>query len=308
MTPQGSKRFNPGGVHLSLSGLQSLKYKPALIILFITVVAYLAVDIFYKCLSLSMMSIQTETVVAVPFKEKAPIAKEPFEDYKAIVERNLFDSADRAVTDKQPDNTIQPASDIATLYDLRGTVAGDEKFGFAILEEKSKRKQDLYRVGDSLGGGKITKILRNSIIVNIRGEEKILKIAETKEGPILSPSPAVARSAAPSAGETSGTIVVNRSEINSWMKDIGTLLSQAKVRPYFYQGAPAGFLVTNIRPGSVYQRLGINNGDIIEGVNDKDIKTADDMMSFYNTMKGASSMSLNIKRQGRQETLNYVFR
>jgi general secretion pathway protein C len=278
-------------------------------ILFMTMIAYFAVGIFYKVLSLSLSRTQAGVAAVETAAGKGPAAGEPVESYKVIMDRNLFGSTDKVFTEKQlAVNAPPPPPDITTLFDLRGTVAGDAKYGFAILEDKGKRKQGLYKVGDSLGGGKITKILRNSIVVKIGEEEKTLKIAETKEAPIV-PPPGIVGQAPPMlpVAGPSGTITVNRSDLNEGLKDIGSMLSQAQVRPYFSMGAPDGFMVSNIRPGSIYQRLGITNGDIIQGVNDRPIKTADDMMQFYNTMKGASNLSLNIRRQGRQEKLNYVF-
>lgn len=304
--PQSLKGFNLEEVHLSLSDIQTLKYRPFLIVLFVTVITYMAVGIFYKLVSFSLTRIPVEKTVLEAAIQKELTAREPLETYKVIIDRNLFGSIDKTLSNRPVADKRQPAIDIAALYELRGTVAGDEHYGFAVLEEKSKRKQKLYKAGDSVAGGKIVKILRNSIVLRVGGDEKVLKIVETKEAPIFQPGSAVARRLPPAAG-IAGTIVVRRNEINDWMKDISSLLSQAQIRPYFSMGKPAGFLVTNIRQGSVYQKLGISNGDIIEGVNNQDIKTADDMMTFYNTMKGASNMSLNIKRQGRQEKLNYVF-
>jgi type II secretory pathway component PulC len=49
------------------------------------------------------------------------------------------------------------------------------------------------------------------------------------------------------------------------------------------------------------------DGDIIQGINNKQVKTADDMVEFYNMLKSGSNINLKIKRQGKQESLNYVF-
>ncbi|MBN1663820.1 MAG: PDZ domain-containing protein [Deltaproteobacteria bacterium] len=302
--PQGLSGFKRGDWHFSLATLQHLKYRPFLIVLLMTAAAYLAVGIFYKALSLSLMKTQTGAVVLEPAAKKDAAIREPLESYKVVVDRNLFASTDKIFGDKQvAEKASQP--DISTLFDLKGTVAGDGPYGFAILEDKSAKKQRLYKVGDSLGGGKVARILRNAIVVRVGDEEKTLKIAETKEEPILTPHRGFVQTLPRSAA---GSIAVNRSEVEDGMKNVGQLLSQAQIRPYFTQGAPDGFLITNIRPGSLYQKLGLANGDIIQGIDGRPIKTADDMMAFYNTLKDASSVSLDIKRQGRSDKLNYVFR
>ena len=77
------------------------------------------------------------------------------------------------------------------------------------------------------------------------------------------------------------------------------MLSQAQIRPYFNAGVPDGFMVSNIRPGSLYQKMGIADGDIIQEVNNRKIQTADDVMGLLNTIKSGAAMSLTIKRRGK---------
>ena len=194
--------------------------------------------------------------------------------------------------------------DIALLIDLKGTVAGETKYGFAIIEEKGTRKQRLVKAGDVIAGAKVVRINRNAVDLLVDDQERTLKIAETKEAPILPPPPAGA--AAPSVSP--GSLVLNRSEIGAGLQDMGSMLRQAQVRPYFNAGVPDGFMISSIQAGSLYQKMGIVDGDIIQGVNNRAIRTADDMMDLYNVIKSGSGMALSIKRRGNPETLNYQFR
>ncbi|MBU4372374.1 MAG: PDZ domain-containing protein [Proteobacteria bacterium] len=68
-----------------------------------------------------------------------------------------------------------------------------------------------------------------------------------------------------------------------------------------------GFIVSSIQPGSLYQKMGIANGDIIQKVNNQKIRTLDDVMGLLNTIKSGSSLSLGIKRREKSEMLNYQF-
>jgi general secretion pathway protein C len=105
-----------------------------------------------------------------------------------------------------------------------------------------------------------------------------------------------------------GSTAVSRSEIDAGLQDMGSLLRQAQIRPYFKAGVPDGFLVSSIRSGSIYRKMGIIDGDIIQQVNNKPMKTADDMTGLLNVLKSGSDLSLTIQRGGKQETLNYQFR
>ncbi|MCL2669479.1 MAG: PDZ domain-containing protein [Syntrophaceae bacterium] len=233
--------------------------------------------------------------VTVPSRELA-------EAYRIVAERNLFRTASQVIAD-EPGGGRGAGPDASLLADLRGTVAGDDGHGFAVIEEKESRKQRLVKVGDMISGAKVVRIKRNAVDVLVNGRVRTLKVAERRDEQLPPP----AQAAAPTVPPGSGTIVVNRSEIEANLQDMGTMLRQAQVRPYFNAGVQAGFIVMNIQPGSFYQRLGILEGDVIQGVNGQNIRTAEDVMTLYNNLKDAPSMDLSVRRSGKEETLRYQF-
>jgi general secretion pathway protein C len=195
------------------------------------------------------------------------------------------------------------ATEAMGVLELRGTVAGENKYAFAIIEDKDKKKQTLYRIGDRVGMASLTRIRRTSIVLRDGGQDIILKIPETIETSIM---PASGSGAAPGQA-TLGTINVNRNEITSNLKDMGTMLTQAQIRPFFNQGVADGFQLSSIRPGSIYQKIGLQEGDILQGINDRKIQTADDMIELYNVLRSANRMALKIKRQNNPQTIQYTF-
>lgn len=280
----------------SLSAFPDLVSRRTVILVLTAVILYQVTGILYSLLTLQL--IRTKPATAAFERGKAAPAREPAEAYRIIPERNLFGTTTSMMTDRQAGASQQ---DIALPIELRGTVAGEARYGFAIIEEKGTRKQRLVKAGDSLLGMQILRIKRNAIDLLVNNRERTLKIVEMKEGPILPPSPSVKPGVAP------GTMVISRNEIDEGLQDMGSLLRQALVRPYFTAGVPDGFLISNIRPGSLYKKMGIFDGDIIQEVNNQKIQTADDVMGLLNTVKSGSSLSLTVKRQGNQETLNYQF-
>jgi general secretion pathway protein C len=274
------------------------------ILVLMAVFLYQGVGIFYKVLTLQIIRMKPAPAVEVKAPAAAVALHESADAYRVIPERNIFRTTTIRVADKQ--GVTAPQQDIELLFDVKGTVAGEGKFGFAIIEEKGTRKQRLVKAGDVVAGAKVIRIKRNAVDVLVENRKRTLKIAETKEAPILPPPQGGTASAGPPPPP--GSVVLNRSEIQDAMEDMGNMLSQAQIRPYFNAGVPDGFIVTSIRSGSLYQRMGITSGDIIQEVNNRKIQTADDMMSLFNTFKNASTMALSIRRGGRQETLNYQFR
>jgi general secretion pathway protein C len=288
-------------LHISLSDIQGLFSRKTVILALMAVFLYQGVGIFYKVLTLRIIRMSPAPAAAVQAPAVATALREPPDAYRVIPERNLFGTTVKTVAEKPAAPVPQ---DIALIISLKGTVAGESKYGFAIIEERATRKQRLLNTGDVIAGAKVVRIKRNAVDLLFEGQERTLKVAETSEGPIL-PLPAAGATAPPTPA---APLVLSRSDIGVGLQDMGTMLRQAQVRPYFNAGVPDGFMISSIQAGSVYQKLGIVDGDIIQAVNNRAIRTADDMMEFYNIIKSGTGMALSIKRRGNPETLNYQFR
>jgi general secretion pathway protein C len=284
---------------------QAAPYRIGAVLIVITILMYQCTGIFYKAASLKM--IQGATASALPQTATALFAAaEPVDLYKVVPDRNLFGTTDKTLYEQQTGSkTTAARPDIAQILEVRGTVAGGARYGFAVIENKAEKKQRLYKVGDNLSGARIIRIMRNAIALDVNGQEQILKVPETSERSILPPGSPPGPSPIASSGKT---ITLDRKDIDSSLKDMGTILSQAVVRPYFTGGVPDGFMISNIKSGSIYQRIGFVDGDVIQGINERKLTTGDDMMELYNSFKSASSLALQVKRQGRQEIFNYTFR
>jgi len=278
--------------------------RSALILFAITAVMYALVGIFYDVVNIKLMG----KSIVKPAQERTMLAasfpKQPADYYALIPQRNLFGSTDKAAADKKPE-AAKPAGtlDLSTLLVVKGTVAGTGKDGFAVIEEKAKNKQSLYKVGNVVAGAKLIKITRNAVTFQIDNKERVLMMMETQVAPLLPPRPV--QQTAPSRSEPT---VINRNDVDASLKDMGALMSQAQIRPYYTAGAPDGFMITNIRPGSLYEKVGLTEGDIIQGAGDRRLLTTDDWTFLYNSMKTGASLTLRIKRGEAEENLSYVFR
>jgi len=104
---------------------------------------------------------------------------------------------------------------------------------------------------------------------------------------------------------SSKNITVNRTQIDTAVKDANTLMKQIRIRPHFKNGKPDGFRLTGIRPNSIFYNMGLKSGDIIMGVDGKDIESVDDALKFYQNLQSSSKVQLQIKRRGRLKTIDY---
>lgn len=274
-----------------------------LVFVAITILSFETVDLFYKIVSLSAVNQSTSiqnTASSKLITENA--SRGPLQNYSVISERNLFQSTLKVISDKQLGGGYLGASqEEVSSFDLKGTIAGGVSFGFIIVEERGKTKQRLYRLGDMIGQARLIKITRNTAIIKSDGREITLKIKETPEGSLLS------RQQGPQAHVPGSGMALNKGEINEKLRDLKTIMTQAAVRPYLEGGEQEGFIVSDIKPDSLYQKLGIQNGDIITDVNGKHMQSADDIMQMVNVMQSGGDIALSLKRNGKAETINYSF-
>ena len=138
--------------------------KPLLIAVAITILSFLGVDIFYKIISLQVASRQTvgtrQTSAVAAFSGQG----NSLERYNIITQRNLFLTTLKAIVDKNAGGNLLPSEEY-TAFDLKGTIAVDQSMGYAIVEEKGKGKQKLYRIGETIGSARLIRITRNTAVL-----------------------------------------------------------------------------------------------------------------------------------------------
>lgn len=266
----------------------------------ITVLSYLSVDIFYKAVSMQLLGGKMPTTITERNTHYTTSTKPSPNTYTPIMERNLFGSESISTTDVQinVEELEQTTLDLA----LIGTVSGTGDFDYAVIEEKKKKKQGLFKVGDEVADATIVKILHGKVILRIGGRDEVLLMKDT-----------YAEQSTPTAGsagarQPSESIQVSKADIDNAFQNMNDMLTQVRVRPYFSGGKPDGFMVSRIKSGSIFEKMGLNNGDVIRGVNGEPLQSAEKMLDLYSTMKSGSEVILNIKRRGKEEDLRYVFR
>jgi general secretion pathway protein C len=272
-----------------------------LILLFIALAVGLVADIVFRVVSARVTSVPPLQMAATE-PAGTPDEREPLETYRVIWERNLLQTTDQmvAVEDQMDLDSLQATR---LQLELLGTVAGDGEYNYAIIEDKDKKKQRLFKVGDAVGNATLARVMRNAVVLRVGDRDEVLKMKRPGEH---APSHAERiPGRLPPATETRDT---GTPPDSSPQADVLNILTQARLSPHISMGSsgkPDGVAVSNIRPGSVLQNIGLVNGDVIQEVNGKAISNPSDIVDAYKDLKPGSAVSVKIRRMGRQVTLNY---
>ncbi|ACL06818.1 PDZ/DHR/GLGF domain-containing protein [Desulfatibacillum aliphaticivorans] len=283
------------------------KFAPiALNLLVITLVAYLAADAFYQVAESKVGAMPVVLAEVSPQASQAPQKTSPYSEYKrSVVQRDLF----HTIKPKEPAVAPPPKPvediDLTSLkLSLLGTITGPEKYACAFIEDTKARSSDLYRIGDDVQGAQLRQIMRGKVVLHVNGRDELLVMDDDEKkarrrGPSSGPAP---------VQDSSGRdFKVGKEQINNALQNINQLMTQINVRPVFEDGKPAGLMLRRIKPNSIFKEMGLEDGDVIQGINDREIQDTEDILSLYQSLKNAEEVSLQIKRGGTPTSLNYSF-
>ena len=217
-------------------------------------------------------------------------------EYSSILERGLFGEG------KGPSSA--PAAVESVSYKLIGTVEG-EQFAGAVLEDSTG--QAFYRMGQKLpDGSAIVKVMRDKVFIR-RADGVTVAVEIVDDTKIVS----MQKPGSNFGGVkklSDGKFAVDQKEILASTENMSQMLTQARALPYQEQGKTIGFKISEIVPGSIYEKIGLQNGDVIQKVNSQDVDDPGKFFQLYQGLKNERSISIDLLRGGQHQTLTYDIR
>lgn len=279
-------------------------------LLALSLVVYIGVDVFYTYVGEILRPVNRKKVT-MPLQPEVKRHQRPsLADYGLIIEKDIFGTTEvkeKPVEEKKEEVAgLEPTTLNVVLL---GTTGGDPQATVAVIMDPSKRKQQLYREGDKVQGALVKKILRGKVIIQVDGKDEILKMEKGKRKEKRVTKSARRRKPSPSRRPRRPiSRTLRKSDIQASLEDISSVLSQVRIRPHFTGGKSDGLTLSRIKSRSLFNKLGLRNGDILRGVDGSAINKPDDLMTLYEKLKSGSRVSLDITRRGQQKTINYRLR
>lgn len=91
------------------------------------------------------------------------------------------------------------------------------------------------------------------------------------------------------------------------LSNISEVLTQAKAVPIKNPDGTLSFQMTEIVPGSIYSKLGMENGDIVTSINGKKFTNYNEIMSLFGQIKEIDHFELSVSRGGMDQNFEYDF-
>jgi general secretion pathway protein C len=178
---------------------------------------------------------------------------------------------------------------------LVGTTVFGKKSS-AIIKDLTKGTRGVYRLGDIIKGFKLTKILQYSATLTNEDQELVLKL--NKGG-----------------ASVQAETFVRKIDENSWMLSADKLTDMvSNINQYAGQiiafqhrekGKPSGFRIRHLKQGNDFEKMGIQNGDIIKKVNDLEVNDLSDVLKTVYKLSDDTSFNVQVERDNQTTILNY---
>lgn len=236
-------------------------------------------------------------------------------NYEAIVRKNAFcpgcpvpDMEIRNIERPKDCNKALPLENAS--IKLTGTIVlSDKRFSVATASEGTG-EPSAFMIGDSFKGyGKVFDIRRNKVCFTLPdGALRFVEIPEDSAFKFGQPV-ANAMPASPSEGisRTSDTDVeIKKSYLLEKLADPNILFQAHAVPEREYEGGPIKcFKVLSLVPGSVYESLGIQAGDCIDGVNGEPMNSVARAQELYAGLRNAPEVNISVLRNGQKTNMRY---
>lgn len=216
-------------------------------------------------------------------------------NWKLISETTVFGVLGKR--EEAPVGTPPPSPLSLTLI---GTFITQGQEPYAIIEDKKKQTQDMFLIGDSIfDQATLKKIYQDRVEIERLGKLEILRLDE------------FGGSDSSSSGGISANgddFVVDEAELDKGLENLPLLLTQARAVPYFKDGRSIGLRLFAIKTGSLYEKIGLKNGDILKAINGNSLADITQALKLFEQLKQERSINLVLERDKQDREFKYTIR
>jgi general secretion pathway protein C len=102
--------------------------------------------------------------------------------------------------------------------------------------------------------------------------------------------------------------IVDRRELAGAVDNMSGLMTQLRAVAEVADGRPAGFRLFQIKEDSIFHRLGLQDGDVVQRVNGTTLDDPTSLLTFLGRLRNEPRVAVDIMRAGAARTLVYDLR
>ena len=223
-------------------------------------------------------------------------------EYAPILKNNPFGFAAGGI---KPLTVAANQGSQATEVALIGTVTGPRELSYGVFKDNAG-VQEIFRIGESVFGvGTLHAVKTDRAIIkkDTRSIEILLEDVRVKE--IHKQASGTASSSAFAQKIGKGAYVVDQRKLQQAIANPAQMMTDARLRPNNVSGRDEGFILSEVKPGGIYQSLGLQDGDVLLRINDYDISNPERALQAFTALRGLDRVQVDLIRSGARMTMTY---
>ncbi len=241
------------------------------------------------------------SVAGLFFLDKDALASQKEGDflyhYNINLAKNIIGTS-KVVTQTAQVETHNRVDDIR----LKGTYASDEE-SFIVIED-NLGTTFLY-LTEKYVGYKLIEVYDERAVLEKNGVKYDIVLEDSEQD---SPQNGSNKSSSSSQKQESESkefipgepVTLTRNELDDYVKNPNKIWKNIRIQELRRDGTLNGFRVNYVKKGSFFERAGLKSGDVIKGIDGKEIKSLADVMKYYSNVDSMDGLSLSVAR-GEEE-------
>ncbi len=235
--------------------------------------------------------------------------------YQEIVSRDIFNIA------PLPAEPVHVVEKIDLHLDLIGvSTATAGKPPFAIISDRTGQ-QNVYSLGEMIeNAGKLVEVDPDKVYIDHSGKKVALYLPKNEmPGPVESAEPTEPPAVDDSADADSDAepydpnvedlgdnrYKIPKDTLDHTVANLSQTLTEIRAIPNIQNGKTNGFALSEIEPGSVFDEMGLEEGDILHSINGQPMTDPAMAMQMMSQLRNATQISIQVLRDGHPTTLTY---
>jgi general secretion pathway protein C len=240
--------------------------------------------------------------------------------YEGIVDRDIFNLVP----------VEAPAPSAPVIEDLHLTLLGVSIISggksFAVIEDRTGQ-QSIYRVGEYVpDAGTLIQVDAKRAVIDRNGKHVAIELPKDEmPAGVQSAKPVPVMSAPPDEDNTNDSndndedsaydpnvselgenhYGIPKGTIDHSVHHMAELFTQVRAIPNIQNGKTTGFSLTEIEPGSVFDQMGFEDGDVLNTVDGQSVDDPMKAMQMLNVLNSRRRIQVQVMRDGRPVTITY---
>jgi len=254
-------------------------------------------------------------------------------DYDAVIlKRNLFGAADVEL-----DSEEGPAAVGGADLKLRG-IASSKGASFAVFENTASGEQNVFAVGERVfEGPMLVAVDLDGADVLLKGRKRHYDLENDDELGTPEAGGVHKRARQPRSGREAGSgkagkdaakdakkagkdgaggvkktgenaYLVDRREVEHAVANLNEVITQARAVPVLKDGKASGFKLFAIKKGSIFDKIGLTDGDVVQRVNDTELSDPSKAVGLLEEIQSMDQIRVNYIRGGKPRSNTYTIR